>query len=220
MALDKFHIKLREYLRAGGYSQKQLAYELDLAPTFLSNKLHQHNFATLTLSEIKQIVKILAEWGVLTSQRQALELLALMNLSYSSFTPQEWQAPPLAQLELAAAPYPAFEEVEREELEAVNVLPYRSRHSGSLKLVPSPRLKQQLAQLPIPLRLPPRREDWQGTIQTGPLYNRVEEMAKLKRWVLEEQCRIVAVLGMGGMGKTALTIQLAQQLKAQFEFVI
>src|SRR2546423_599536 len=98
MSIENFRLKLKEYLRRGGYSQKQLAYELSIHPTLLSNKLNQRNYSNLTYSDVKQIVKTLTKWGALTSQAQALELLALMNMSYTSFKPPEWQAPPLAQL--------------------------------------------------------------------------------------------------------------------------
>ena len=79
MAIESFRAKLKEYLRLGGYSQKQLASALEIHPAMLSNKLNAHNYGNLTYTEVKQIVKILAGWGVLTSQDQALELLALMG---------------------------------------------------------------------------------------------------------------------------------------------
>jgi hypothetical protein len=90
MALAQFRGKLQQALRKGGYSQKQLAYELGMHPAQLSNKLNEHNHAHLSSPEIKQIVKILAQWQVITSQAQAIELLALLHLNYQSFSPQEW----------------------------------------------------------------------------------------------------------------------------------
>ena len=38
--------------------------------------------------------------------------------------------------------------------------------------------------------------------------------------MLEEHCHVVAVLGMGGIGKTTLTFKLCQELKDHFDFVV
>ncbi|MHC5832684.1 MAG: NB-ARC domain-containing protein, partial [Nostoc sp.] len=35
-----------------------------------------------------------------------------------------------------------------------------------------------------------------------------------------DRCRVVALLGMGGMGKTSLSIKLAQQSQSEFKWVI
>ncbi|MBV9581712.1 MAG: WD40 repeat domain-containing protein, partial [Chloroflexi bacterium] len=48
---------------------------------------------------------------------------------------------------------------------------------------------------------------------------RTEEVALLRRWVLEERTRLVAVLGMGGIGKTSLAARLAQSVTPNFERV-
>jgi ABC-type dipeptide/oligopeptide/nickel transport system ATPase subunit len=47
-------------------------------------------------------------------------------------------------------------------------------------------------------------------------YGRVAESAKLVRWVERDRCKLVAILGMGGIGKTALVTKLTQQLQPQF----
>src|SRR5689334_16018275 len=95
MALTQFRAKLKEYLREAGYSHKQLAYELGMHPAQLSNKLNEHNYANLTLSEVKQVIKVLAEWQALNTTQEALELLALGGLSPNSFSQTEWASPPL-----------------------------------------------------------------------------------------------------------------------------
>jgi WD40 repeat protein len=56
------------------------------------------------------------------------------------------------------------------------------------------------------------RQDW-GDVPDLPLFHgRTEELTTLKRWIVDEHCRLITIIGMGGIGKTALSIKLAQQL--------
>src|SRR5579883_2421074 len=56
---------------------------------------------------------------------------------------------------------------------------------------------------PIPRNLP--REDWGEAPHVGHFYGREKELANLKRWILDEHCQLVALLGIGGVGKSSLT---------------
>src|SRR5262245_30517358 len=42
--------------------------------------------------------------------------------------------------------------------------------------------------------------DWGEAIAIPTLYGRESELGTLQRWVLDERCRVVAVLGLGGIG--------------------
>ncbi len=63
-------------------------------------------------------------------------------------------------------------------------------------------------------------QDWGESPDVSAFYGRTEELATLKHWILEERCRLITLLGMGGMGKTCLSVKLAEQIQDKFEFVI
>ena len=75
-----------------------------------------------------------------------------------------------------------------------------------------------LSQAP-PSQAAPRVQDWGEAPDTSDFVGRAEELALLQSWVLEERCRLVAVLGMGGIGKTSLAARLAQTVAPSFERV-
>ena len=63
------------------------------------------------------------------------------------------------------------------------------------------------------------RADWGETPDVSKFYGRDRELDVLERWIEVDRCRIVAILGVGGVGKTALTVKLAAQIKDAFEYV-
>jgi hypothetical protein len=63
-------------------------------------------------------------------------------------------------------------------------------------------------------------QDWEERVDITYFLGREEELAQLKQWTLGESCRLVALLGMKGMGKTALAVKLVEQIQENFEYVI
>ena len=64
------------------------------------------------------------------------------------------------------------------------------------------------------------RQDWGEATDVTVFYGRTEELATLEKWILKDRCRLVALLGMGGIGKTSLAVKIAEQIKDRFEYVI
>ena len=65
-----------------------------------------------------------------------------------------------------------------------------------------------------------RQQDWGQAPDVSVFYGRTEELTTLKQWLLSDNCRLVALLGLAGSGKTTLSVQLAKQVQNEFDFVI
>lgn len=52
------------------------------------------------------------------------------------------------------------------------------------------------------------------------LIGREDELATLQQWVVEDHCRVVAVVGLGGIGKSSLTMVFAQRALSEFDVVL
>src|SRR6266852_4694823 len=64
------------------------------------------------------------------------------------------------------------------------------------------------------------RVDWGEALDVPSFYGREGELATLEQWMVEERCRVVSVLGMGGIGKSALAARVMHRVAAQFEVVL
>ncbi|WP_293108129.1 NB-ARC domain-containing protein [Moorena sp. SIOASIH] len=83
-------------------------------------------------------------------------------------------------------------------------------------------------------KIPPNRVDWSAAPDVPVFFGRTEELATLVQWILQDRCRVVAILGMGGIGKTGLSLKLgkggigktdqslklAHGIQDEFEYVI
>jgi WD40 repeat protein/transcriptional regulator with XRE-family HTH domain len=65
-----------------------------------------------------------------------------------------------------------------------------------------------------------QRQDWGEAANVSVFYGRTEETAALEKLLLDDRCKLVAVLGMGGIGKSTLVIKLTERIKDNFEYII
>lgn len=87
------------------------------------------------------------------------------------------------------------------------------RQGDKVTIDPPVTLSPPLPVTPSPL------QDWGEAPATSYFYGRQSELGQLERWLLDDRCRLVAVLGMGGMGKTTLVNKAARACAGQFDFV-
>ncbi len=66
--------------------------------------------------------------------------------------------------------------------------------------------------------------EWAEPVDISRFYGRQSELQTLTNWVIGhaegQRCRVIGIFGLGGMGKTSLSVKLAQQVQAEFDCVI
>ncbi|MCJ8282129.1 MAG: NB-ARC domain-containing protein, partial [Rivularia sp. ALOHA_DT_140] len=65
-------------------------------------------------------------------------------------------------------------------------------------------------------------EDWGEVVDVEGFRGREEEQSELTRWIVEQGCRLVAILGLGGIGKTILAAKIVKdkQVRNRFDYII
>ena len=64
------------------------------------------------------------------------------------------------------------------------------------------------------------QQDWDNAADTSVFYGRETELAQLWEWMVSDRCRVVAVLGIGGIGKSTIAVKAALGMQAEFEIVV
>lgn len=64
------------------------------------------------------------------------------------------------------------------------------------------------------------RQDWGDALDVSVFYGRDSELLALEQWIVGDRCRLVSVLGMSGIGKTALCAKVAERIQEHFDYVI
>jgi predicted transcriptional regulator len=90
-----------------------------------------------------------------------------------------------------------------------------------VQLPQAPRLSESAivsAESAIPLEHP--LVNWGEAPDVPNFCGRTQQLSDIRHWIVKENCRLVVLSGVAGIGKTTLSVKLAQQLKDEFECVI
>ncbi|MBN3888072.1 MAG: ATP-binding protein [Nostoc sp. JL31] len=63
-------------------------------------------------------------------------------------------------------------------------------------------------------------QNWGEAPDVSVFYGRTQELQQLEKWIISDRCRLITLIGLGSIGKTTLSVKLAQQLREQFDYVI
>ncbi|NEQ35863.1 MAG: AAA family ATPase [Okeania sp. SIO3I5] len=108
-----------------------------------------------------------------------------------------------------------------------NILNFAENVSGSFNICEKERHSldtlnshQPNQQTPHPTQPATRHQDLDEMPELGDFYNRTTELETLTTWISEQHCRLIALTGIIGIGKTTLAVKLVQQIKDNFDYVI
>ncbi|EDX83503.1 hypothetical protein S7335_683 [Synechococcus sp. PCC 7335] len=63
-------------------------------------------------------------------------------------------------------------------------------------------------------------QDWGKAIDTAIFFGREQALDTLEDWLVRDRARLVALCGMGGIGKTTLSAKLARQVEDHFDYLV
>jgi len=64
------------------------------------------------------------------------------------------------------------------------------------------------------------RIDLEDAPEISTFFDRTSELPTLKQWILENRTRLISILGLSGIGKSAIGLQLIQHLQYEFDGII
>ena len=64
------------------------------------------------------------------------------------------------------------------------------------------------------------RLSWGEAPDVSLFYGRNRELDVLKKWIVDDRCRLITLFGIGGIGKTTLSVKIVQNLTEDFDFLV
>jgi hypothetical protein len=64
------------------------------------------------------------------------------------------------------------------------------------------------------------RIDLDDAPEISTFFDRTSELSTLKQWILENRTRLISILGLSGIGKSAIALQLIQHIQYEFDCII
>jgi len=65
-----------------------------------------------------------------------------------------------------------------------------------------------------------KQQDWGEAPELTLFEGRNEELSELEQWIVNDHCKLVSIYGIGGIGKTTLSVKLAEQVVKHFDYLI
>jgi WD40 repeat protein len=90
----------------------------------------------------------------------------------------------------------------------------------NLELEPNDYIPPKLLKKPGNNKSTLKRVEWGEAVDVSTFYGRKAELATLDKWLLEDNCRLITIVGIGGIGKTTLSVKLTQQIKDEYDYII
>src|SRR6266852_2842567 len=204
------HAERRPPMKSSSYGERDYAF----GQMMLTLRTH----IGLTQAGLAELLHVsrraVAEWGAGSAYPKAERLKELIALGMQQ---QVFPAGREAE-EIRALWHAAHQKLLLDESWLAALL---GRPPPALTLLPAVPLEEsQRGEVPVAQPEPRRRVDWGEALAVPSFYDREGELASLTKWVVQERCRVVSVLGMGGIGKSALAVSLMHQLAPHFEVVI